>query len=314
MNISRILVGGTLVVSGFIYTITGAVESLPYTPIPTILPAPLGNTILQAQSAETTLPAPHEESLLLQASTIMGHIGVADIALLHEIYPEATANIKFALDATRDLIQETELFSSSHPVTLANLSYRSPKEERNFWLPLIGSHLVVRTMDGYFLNTKKPDIQVTDAEIVYYRIYLNVKTVLEKLEDAERALKNKSYKDAEFAIQEAIRGTFIDHFTLDDPFASIQDHLVLANELVKDRNYTSAALSLGHARSLIISFSTRLPGQNKQRKTLTALLADITDVQTHLFKASTNASSLDADNEKILDRWIHDFPEKFLSQ
>lgn len=314
MHISYILLGSMLLVSVLAYNTTQAAEPFSYTPIPTTLPAPSGTTILQIQPSGTLLPTPHEESLLLQASTILGHIAVADIALFHEIYPEATANIKFARNAAKDMLQETELFSSSTSITLANLSYRSPGEEKDFWLPLLSDHLVVRTMDGHFLSVKKPDVHPADAQITHYRIYLNVRTVLDNLADAERALKEKSYKEAEFAIHEVIRSTFVDRSATNNPFVDIQDHIILANELVRDRNYVSAAISLSHAALLIKDLSAQLPAHDKQRTALTALLSDMTDIQNQLSRWPNNTSRSDADSERILSRWIHNFPEKFLSQ
>lgn len=279
-----LLLCSSFFVGSTIFTSLAAQELPPSSIFPN--PLPPSTTV----SDTLISPAPNNSQLLPDASTIMGHIAVANIALIHEAYPEATANIKSALEAVRDFSEKNEFFNSHEPIKLANLSYFSDKGEQNFWLPILDDRFVVRSMDGGFLKSKKPDIQTMDAHVVYYQLALNVKNIMQCLEDAELALKKKEYKNAEFFLQEAIRGTFVNKSSYEDAIIIALDHLMLGNELIKDKNYSSASAALTHVRNALENILPTLPKKSKPYDTAARVLDEVTTLQTRINKSSNTAS------------------------
>lgn len=199
--------------------------------------------------------------LLKESSDIMGHISIANIALLHDMYPEGIANVKLALKEARDLEMRVAEFNSSQQLKFARISYTSQKGERNYWIPVVNDALAVRTMDGDFVKSRKPDVVVSDARIVHYKVLLNTQQIRDQLEKADAALKKKDYEQAEDALELASQAVYSDAQIQDMPLETIRDNLILAQDLADDKNYTGATYALGHARRDLEQFKQAYPDE-----------------------------------------------------
>ncbi len=204
----------------------------------------------------------HYALLLKESSDILGHISMANIALLHDMYPEGIANVKLALKEARALEMQVAEFNSAQQLRFARISYTSQKGEHSYWIPVVNNALAVRTMDGDFIKSRKPDVVVSDARIVHYNVLLNTQHVRDQLEKADVALKRKEYDKAEQALELASQAMYRDAEVQDQPLEAIHDNLMLARDLADDKNYTGAAYALEHAKQDLEQFKRSSPDED----------------------------------------------------
>jgi hypothetical protein len=271
-------------------------------------PAPAAPTQAQASDTPTVTSrdvtlSPAEElqykQMLKSASAMLGHISIANIALLHDMIPEASANTKSALEQARALEAQTSSLNADL-IKSGRITYTADGKTKDFWLPLVNDALVVRSVDADYAKASKPSVEEADAEVVHTRIFLNTHDVREGLEKADAAFRTKNYGEAEARLTEAANSTFTHETVKEMPLLSARDNLILARELAKDKNYKAADFALSHAQQYLKQYESSAPaaGGDKAKK----LEQEISDLQASISK--NEPSALGSVEEKIT-AWVH---------
>jgi len=264
-------------------------NALPVSPAPEELSV---EAFLKTQGDYT---APRKE-----AFAMMGHVAIANIALTHGLYPDARANVRSALARTHDLEGKSDELAAGVPVKLGKIMYRSRRGIKDFGIPLVNDVLTVRTMDENLLKTKKSDSEVADAQVLPYTMLLNLSQVQTQLEEADAALKQKNYGEAEVILRSAVNGTFYQQQEQGTFLQSAQDHLSFAKALVKDKNYRGVFFALGHTEEVLHLFENLLPEEGGGKGKISQLQAEIAAVSRSL--DSSDPSTLNNINQVIV-RW-----------
>lgn len=259
--------------------------------------ADVGENLLEMTDAEKR----EYRGLLKEASTMMGRVGIANIALLHDITGEAADNIKKALIIARKLEDQTPKFDAVL-IKLGKLKYHlASGETYNYWLPMGNDAFLIDGLDADYLLSRQQKPGVDDARMVKTKVTLDVKQVRDSLEEAATAMNTKDYGDAQVALLQAAQSTFIDE-TVDDPtLESAHDNLLLAQKLAKGKDYDGVGLALSHTSDGLKAYQATLEAGKfaqveKLQAEISALRADI----------AKHDPSVAAVIEARISAWIHD--------
>ena len=170
-------------------------------------------TSAQTDASQKSLPMTDSnkqeyKSMLQEASTMMGHVGIANIALLHNMTDEATDNVQKALTIARKLEGQTTQLNADL-IKLGKFKYHSASgDTHDYWLPMENDTFVVNELDSEYLKSKQPKAAEVDAQVVNTIVALDVKQVRDSLEKAASAISVKNYGDAQVALSNAEQSTF----------------------------------------------------------------------------------------------------------
>jgi len=243
--------------------------------------------IAQAATTPSSASVPNAgdlqyKTMVDNASKMMGYVAVANIALLHNLIPEATTNTAEALSIARTLEDQTRQFNMEM-MKLGKLKYGIPGgKEFDYWLPVVDDQFAVDTMDAVYLKTRanQPDIAEEDAQMLSTKVALDTKTVRDALDKASEDIKAKNYSDAQFALMTAASSTFSFSAVNEEPLATARDNLLLAKLLSKNRDYKGAAFALDHAKSALKLYMQTATPEQKQKAD--KLEADIEEMQKQI--------------------------------
>jgi hypothetical protein len=265
-------------------------------------------TSAQAETSQKSAPmtdADKQEykSMLKEAFTMMGHVGVANIALLYNMTDEATDNVQKALTIARKLEGQTTQLNAD-VIKLGKLKYHSASGDtgatHDYWLPMANDTLVVTNLDSEYLKSKQPKAAEEDAQIVNTKVALNVKQVRDSLEKAASAISRRNYGDAQLALLNAEQSTFVDETISELPLVTARDNLALARELAKSKDYDGASFALNHAKDALKEYQKTVKKEKSAQ--VENLQTEISDLQMEIAK---DKHSMAADFEKHISAWIH---------
>ena len=238
---------------------------------------------------------------LKEASTMMGHVGIANIALLHNITDEATENVRKALIIARELELQTARLNAD-AIKLGLLKYHSANgEKHDYWLPIENDTLIVNNIDAEFLMAKEPKAAMDDAQIVNTKVTLDVQRVRELLEKATSAISAGNYIDAQAALSNAEQSTFTYRTISELPLATIRDNLALAKELAKTKDYEGASFALTHAKNGLLEY--KKTAKDSEVKQLEILSDGISALQTRISKDRPSIVDI---IETRIGGWVHE--------
>lgn len=277
------------------------------------LPACAQNTNMQTNdkmmsaSASTASSNTTAQQMQEKSSEILGNISIANTALAYGMVDDAASHIAAARQAISAMnSQMTQADSSAMPMTAGKLTYKTPQGEADYWIPVINEHFAVRSLGGKHLMSKQPDIDVTDAESIHYKLFLDTKIADEQLAKAQAAIGEKKYDVAMNDLQGISKGAMSEMVAEDRPMEAARDNLILARELLQDKDYRGATFALKHANSEISRVEKMSPGTADNAFTKD-MQSQITRLQATI--AKENPSDLKMAETKI-DGWVKDLKDK----
>lgn len=182
-----------------------------------------------------------------ESAIVLGRIGVAKLALVHGLKGEARANIKSAIDAAQGLRPNTPKFSMAFGL----LSYKTSSGEGRSFVPLVGGAFSARMLDEKLLKSGATKTELTDAEVTHAQVGINGDAVKAGLQKSEEALR-RGQGDAALAVLNGITDAALTPSeTAQGTLQLARDSLMLAQQLLKDRDFRAAAFAAGHAREAL---------------------------------------------------------------
>ncbi len=263
-------------------------------------------TPAQADAGQKSSPATDSnkqeyKSMLQEASTMMGHVGIANIALLHNMTDEATDNVQKALTIARKLEGQTTQLNADL-MKLGKFKYHSASgDTHDYWLPMSDDTFVVSALDSEYLKSKQPKAAEVDAQVVNTKVVLDVKQVRDSLEKAVSAISTKHYDDAQVALFNAEQSTFSVETIGEVPLVTARDNLALAKELAKSKDYDGASFALNHAKVALKEYQKT--AEKDKAAQVAKLQTEISALQTEIAK---DKPSVAANIEKRISGWMHE--------
>jgi hypothetical protein len=284
----------------FVSTIlTGAVSVLPA--LAKDASAPAQANASQSSSSVTNMNNPEYKSMLREASTMMGHIGVANVALLYGLTNEAAKNVQQALTTARKLEGQTIQLNADF-IKFSKLKYRSADGKRHdYWLPVINDSFAVRNLDSDYLKSKQPNAEEEDAQMVNTKAVLDVQQMRNSLEKAASAIGARNYTGAQVDFQNAEQSTFADETVSELPLVTARENLVLARELAKSKDYKGSGFALSHANDALVLYQATAEKMKAAR--VIKLNAEIGALRAEI---AENKPSVATDIKKHIPGWMHD--------
>jgi hypothetical protein len=263
--------------------------------------APAQANASQSAPSVTDMNSPEYKSMLREASTMMGHVGVANVALLYNLTDEAKNNVQQALTIARKLEGQTIQLNADF-IKFGKLKYRSADgAHHDYWLPVMNDSFAVRNLDSDYLNFKHPNAEEEDAQMVNTKVVLDVQQVRNSLEKAATAIGAKNYTGAQIALINAEQSTFADETISEVPLVTARENLVLARELAKSKDFVGANFALNHAKDALTEYQKTV--EKKKSAQVEKLQTEISGLRTEIAKGNP---SYVADIEKRVNGWIHE--------
>lgn len=253
----------------------------------------------QQSPSMTVVDKKEYNEMLNEAYTMMGHVGVANIALLYNLTDEATSNVQQALTIARKLEGQTAQLNADF-IKLGKLKYVSASgESHDYWLPVVDDTFVVSNLNAEYLKSKQPKAAEEDAQTVTTKVVLDTKQMRDSLEKATAAISARNYGDAQADLITAEQSTFTDQVASALPLVTAHDNLALAKELAKNKDYDGASFALTHAKDALKMYqSSADKGKAVQAD---KLQTEIGALQTEISK---NKPSMVANIEKRIGTWM----------
>jgi hypothetical protein len=257
------------------------------------------NTVQPSSSTTGAVKQEYSEAQQ-EAATMMGHVGIASIALSYNITDEAANNVQQALTIAQKLERQTVQLNADN-LKFGKLKYHSASgTSQDYWLPVMNNSFIVSDLDSEYLKSKQPKAAEEDAQVINTNVLLNVKQVTDSLEKAATAISAKNYGDAQAALSNAEQSTFTDQIISELPLATARDNLGLARALVKSKDYDGASFALNHAKDALTEYQqTADSGKASQSK---QLQTEISALQSEIAK---DKPSVIASAERHIDNWMH---------
>ena len=253
-----------------------------------------------AQKAPVTAEKQKYQGILKEASQMMGHVAIANIALLHNLTDEATENVQKALTIAAKLEGQTAQLNTD-AMKLGKLKYHTADgQSHDYWLPVENNTFVVNSLDSEYMKSREPKAAAEDAQIVNTKVTLNTKQVVDALEKASGAITAKDYATAQIALTNAMDSTISGETISELPLVTAHDNLVLAKELVKNKDFNGAGFALNHAKDALTDYR-KAAGKEKSAQA-GKLETEITALQKEISKDKPSAA---AKIEKHIETWIH---------
>jgi hypothetical protein len=235
------------------------------------------------------------------ASKVLAHISMADIALVFGMYDDASHHISNARKKIRDFNNQMAItYTSTGSVIAGKLSYSTPDGDLDYWIPIVNGRFSINAIDGKLLSSKDPDVDVTDAQIVHYKMMLDTKAADDQLAKAQIAMDQKRYDLAMNALQNISKGAISETEVEDRPLEAVRDNLILSRELLQDNDYRGASFALKHANAELSQYEKASPDD-----------ADIAKTEEMHFQIYTLRASIDDEEpsalktaEAEIDGWI----------
>jgi hypothetical protein len=269
--------------------------------------SPQNGAVMTAPSAAQNKPM--DQQTQTAASAILGNISIANIALAYGMNDDASSHISAARQAITQLNAEMNPYKSSAPMTAGKLSYKTAKGESDYWIPVINDRFVVRTIDGKHLASKNPDIDVTDAQTIHYKMVLDTKIADEQLAKAQNAISQKQYAVAMVALDNVSKGAISEMVVADKPLEAARDNLILSKELLQDKDYRGSSFALKHANKDLAQAQKDSP-TDKDNAKIKEMQSQIDTLQASISKEDPTVLKT---AEMKIDGWIKDVKAKIHS-
>jgi hypothetical protein len=237
----------------------------------------------------------------------MGNINIAQVALMYGMNDDASSHI----DAARKAISgwDSQVASAEKPtvpMTAGKMSYKTAQGHADYWIPVVNDRFAVQEFGGKHFSSKNPDIDVTDAESINYQMLLDTKVADAQLAKAQTAISQKQYDVAMNALYGVSNGAITETLVQERPMAAARDNLIVARELLRDKDYRGASFALKHANKELARVEKENPGSSND-KSIKDMRSQIDSLQASI--AKENPSALKTAEQKI-DDWIADVKAK----
>lgn len=234
-----------------------------------------------------------------ETNSMMGHMGIANIALLYSMTSEAAVSVQKARVIACKLERQTSQLNDEI-MKLGKIKIHTPTgESHDYWLPIENDTFVVNKLDSVYLKSKEPNAVEEDAQMVNIKAVLNTKQVCDSLMNAEAAINAKKYGDAQVALQNAQQSIVGIEILSTLPLITARDNLVLARELAKSKDYTGASFALNYAKVALNEYQKTA---NKEKSELVEYLQ--TEIKVLQKEIAMNKHPVITNVEKRISNWI----------
>lgn len=230
--------------------------------------------------------SPELVKLRKDASKLLADVNIANIALLHNMHGEAVSHVKSAVELAKNLERQVKKYNSSDPIKFGKIRYKKNQAEYNYWLPLVDETFVSRTLSDLKLSQKAPDVQLIDSHAISEFVAIDTKLLREKVQAAQQSIRENDLDRAALLLDEATESVYRETESDPLPLDSVRDNLILTKELLHDKNYKSARISLDYADQILKSVQNgEVKNEEEDQKTLASLRSDMNELKTKLAKS-----------------------------
>lgn len=221
---------------------------------------------VQKTPAETARPpaadATHAQEMnkayqqqLRNGGLMIGHVSLALMALEHEVLDVAGKDVDVALKLSRTLEKSVPEFKSKDTLSFGKLTHEEESATRVFYIPIVDESFMVHDLDTR--AGKHGKNRETDAKMIHTHVSLDIRKAISGLRDAKAALEKKDSKAAVTALNVILSAAVTDEVIVSDPLHLAHDHLVLVENLLREKRYDAARFALNYAKKGLGDYSSR---------------------------------------------------------
>jgi hypothetical protein len=143
------------------------------------------------------------------------------------------------------------------------VSYTADDQSKDYYVPVVDDlFLLSDYKTAFHLWKDNPDIEETDAGVVWLGLSVDIRQVEKGLEAAESKIEAKEYEGASQALAQIFKDSIVDEVVLTDPIWAVHDDLAFAKSLIEEGHYDAARHALQTARGSL----GKLEKQSKAEK------------------------------------------------
>lgn len=242
---------------------------------------------------------------------MIGHVSLARMALEHGVLDAAGRNVDEALRLARILEKRAPEFTSRDSVSFGKLTHEEERTVRVFYIPIMDETFIVHDLD---VRAGKSDkIRETDAQMVHAHVSLDIRKAIGGLTDARAALAKNDPVAAEAALNGVLSAAVTEETVVSDPLHAAHDNLVLAENLLREKQYDAARFALKYARTGFEDYGARVH-EPARKQHAEQMRKDIDELSERLRKEDPSALQKAAGTVKgwavkVKDWLRHPYPE-----
>lgn len=253
--------------------------------------------------------AHHEQ--LRYGSLMIGHVSLALMAIEHGVFDVAGKDVDDALKLARSLERDAPEFKSRDTVRFGKLIHEEERTVRVFYIPIMEEDFMVHDLDAR--AGKRGKVRETDAKLVHAHISLDIRKAIGGLTDARAALAKKDPVAAEAALNGVLSAAVTEETVVSDPLHAAHDNLVLAENLLREKQYDAARFALKYARKGFEDYGARVH-EPARKQHAEQMRKDIDELSERLRKEDPSALQKAAGTVKgwavkVKDWLRHPYPE-----
>lgn len=209
---------------------------------------------LAADKVASHIPPAKAGSFYLQqlneSSEMMGQIALARASLDLGMDDDALHHLKRAEKLAMALQKQSPEMAVTSTLRFGDQMYSFNNEYKDHLIPVVDDIFTVKDYDiTVKRDPKKTKAAESDAGIERYQLSLNIDNVKAALNRATELTKKKEILSARTALNDIYKGAFESTAVYDNPIWAVHDNLMLANAMVKEKDYDNARFALKRAES-----------------------------------------------------------------
>jgi tetratricopeptide (TPR) repeat protein len=187
---------------------------------------------------------------LNESSDMMGQIALARQSLDLGMDDDAVYHLDHAQKLANELQAKTPELAVASTLRFNDKVYSFNNEYKDFLIPTVDDLFTVADFDAKIKrNPTKDKVSEKDAGIGRYQLALDIRNVQAALKSAKELTQKGDILEARLALNNVYKGAVENSIVYEDPIWTVHDNLMVANAMVKEKDYDGARFALKKAES-----------------------------------------------------------------
>lgn len=187
---------------------------------------------------------------LNKADEMMGQIALARKSLNIGMDKDASYHLAKAQDLASQLEKKSPEVATTSTLRYNDKVYSFNDKYKDYLIPAVDDLFTIKDYDAKLKSDVKKDrITEEDAGVGRYQLELDIRNVQEALKKSKEEAQKGEINKARNALNEVYKGAVENSVVYADPIWIVHDNLMVANAMIKDKDFNGARYALKKAQS-----------------------------------------------------------------
>ena len=240
---------------------------------------------------------------LSKADKMMGQIALARKSLEIGLDQDASYHIAKAQDMASQLQKESPEIITSSTLRYNDKVYNFNDKYKDNLIPAVDDLFTIRDYDAKLKgDVKKDKITEEKVDVARYQLELDISNVQTALKMSKKEAQKGEIDKARNALNDIYKGAVENAVVYQDPIWAVQDNMMVAKAMLKDKDFNGARYALKKSQSELKTISKQ-DSYATDSKTLKRLENEASDLHESLSKSDP---SLLQKAENTISGWLKD--------